>query len=229
MSIKKQLAGVDYRSGSRPKIVDRNTVEYIRPDGTVCIRLHLTDVVATLPNGDVVLNSGGWRTSTTKDRIGQYQRIWQDKNNWYVSHGGATHLFADGITLHPDGTVTGAGKLPDRKLLKAIREYAAAFADALPVSPPSNGDCFGCLFSEVGNESPYSYPLGGGHLLEHIRERYYVPSLLARVLREHRTGALWAAECFGQASGAFLPSFRPQVKRWLVKHLRAVLIEGRKA
>jgi hypothetical protein len=45
-------------------------------------------------------------------------RVWQDKSVWYCGLGELAftpsnqHTFADGITFHPDGSVTGAGASP---------------------------------------------------------------------------------------------------------------------
>ena len=67
------------------------------------VRLHLTDIIETLPDGRVRLNSGGWKTVTTKDRFNKYTpyRVWSDKGTWYVHHEGAKAPFFDGMLL-PD-------------------------------------------------------------------------------------------------------------------------------
>lgn len=50
------------------------------------VRLHNTDVVTVNPDHTWTLNSGGWRTMTTRDRIESYSpvRIIQDRGEWYV-------------------------------------------------------------------------------------------------------------------------------------------------
>lgn len=86
-----------------PKRIANNTFKYARPDGTTVVRLHLTDIIETLPDGRVRLNSGGWKTVTTKDRFNKYTpyRVWSDKGTWYVHHEGAKAPFFDGMLL-PD-------------------------------------------------------------------------------------------------------------------------------
>lgn len=69
--------------------VGNNTYAYIEADGSVSIELHGTKVVVIYPNGLYKLNSGGWRTSTTKDRINKYSpvRVYQRNHTWYVDAG----------------------------------------------------------------------------------------------------------------------------------------------
>lgn len=43
-----------------------------RGSGTYAVRLHSTDVVTINPDGTYALNTGGWLTVTTKDRINDY-------------------------------------------------------------------------------------------------------------------------------------------------------------
>jgi hypothetical protein len=67
--------------------VGNNTFEVVYEDGTRAIRLHRTNVVIFRPDGKFVINSDGWLTRTTKDRINKYCRtisVWQEKGEWYV-------------------------------------------------------------------------------------------------------------------------------------------------
>ena len=69
--------------------VGNNTYAEILPDGSVGIMLHSTYVVKIHPDNSATLNSGGWHTSTTKDRINQYSpvRVYQRKGEWYLDNG----------------------------------------------------------------------------------------------------------------------------------------------
>ena len=65
-----------------------NTVEYGLEDGTLAIRLHDTDIIKWMPNGDIILNSGGWQTRTTKDRFNRFLHtiyVFQSNNIWYIA------------------------------------------------------------------------------------------------------------------------------------------------
>jgi len=62
-----------------------------RENGTVYVRLHSTKVVQIKSDGSVILNSGGWQTSTTKDRINQVlsalnksEGVEQKKFEWFL-------------------------------------------------------------------------------------------------------------------------------------------------
>ena len=104
------------RKGSGQKKLDHNTYAVNRGDH-VAIRLHATDVVKLYPNGDVVLNSGGWDTVTTKDRISRFSpyTIQQKKYVWSIwssRYNDGTYpghrfigLFKDGVRLNSKGKV----------------------------------------------------------------------------------------------------------------------------
>lgn len=86
--------------------VGNNTYAEILPDGSVGIELHSTYVVKIHEDGTYTLNSGGWQTSTTKDRINQYspKRVYQRQFQWYVSWKGASGCtnefpFIDGMVV----------------------------------------------------------------------------------------------------------------------------------
>jgi len=80
---------------------------YLRSRGDdLIVRLHNTDILIAHHDGFVTLNSGGYRTVTTKARISEYLQgtgyhVYQDKKVWYVKTGdGATVVpFEDGIAL----------------------------------------------------------------------------------------------------------------------------------
>ena len=69
--------------------VGNNTYAYIQHDGSVAIELHGTKVVVIYPNGLYKLNTNGWRTSTTKDRINKYSpvRVYQKNYEWFLKDG----------------------------------------------------------------------------------------------------------------------------------------------
>jgi hypothetical protein len=73
-------------------------------DDTFAVKLHHTNVVLIHRDGTYTLNSGGWRTVTTKDRINGYSpaRVWQKAHVWYVNGG---DRFFDGIRVNSAGTV----------------------------------------------------------------------------------------------------------------------------
>jgi hypothetical protein len=78
----------------------------------------------------------------------------------------------------------GAGEDPSkavklaRRAAKFARDYMAAF-DAGKVPAPDAGDCWGCLMVATDGRAPLGGP---NHILDHMKEKYYVPSLLARAI-----------------------------------------------
>jgi hypothetical protein len=68
----------------KSKLVRRNTrlTEYV--DGRRTLRLHATDIITWKPDGTKILNSGGYRTHTTKERLSEYVNIYQKNFKWYI-------------------------------------------------------------------------------------------------------------------------------------------------
>jgi hypothetical protein len=81
--------------------VGNNTYARILENGDVAIRLHNTDVVTINPDNIVTLKTGGWQTSTTKDRINQYSpvRVYQEKYQWFVTIDGKEYPFVEGMVV----------------------------------------------------------------------------------------------------------------------------------
>jgi len=152
-------------------------------------------------------------------------RLGQDKGIWYLYVGAGAGWskeripFVDGIKVNADGKpLNGVDNSADveakkRKLDKQTRDYINGFAaDAVAnggLKNPSNGDCWGCLFhaANAHTQTPYmgfnlatvnvkeSEPMGVDHLLEHFREKYYVPSLLVKAIASRgykNPGVIWA-------------------------------------
>ena len=69
------------------------------------VTYHQTVVVA-FNDKEIVLDSGGWRSATTKQRINQASNqfglnlsVYQSKGDWYVDYQGVTLDFRDGLVL----------------------------------------------------------------------------------------------------------------------------------
>jgi len=191
------MTGVEY---VKSKLVDHNTVEYHCIDGTKVIRLHRTDILVFKLNGDVVLNSGGWQTVVTKERMNKFLPkgwgIYQEKNVWYLSKreywsdpDRKSWVYQDGITILGTGGVVGSSK--DRKKLdkrlKDIKVYVDGFMKKLvarKLPQPGNGDCWFCLFKNKDGKTLGDMDDRSHHILEHFKEKYYVPSLLFNAITE---------------------------------------------
>lgn len=87
---------------SRPSKLAHNTT--IRHEGgDVIVRLHHTDILTVHPDDSFTLNTGGWETTTTKQRLNALlprgYRIFSNSFKWYVSTPSGEIPFYDGMTL----------------------------------------------------------------------------------------------------------------------------------
>lgn len=227
----------EYLSKKQERPLAHNT--RVRREGDdIVVRLHGTDIVFLKPDGAVTLNSGGWQTPTTKERLNLFltsYRLVQENHKWYLYPLGqwnkaARQPFVDFVMVCPNGELVypeGAEPMDEaeaKKLNRAIQKYAKDYAEALvngEVDAPSADDCFYCYGIFVYNNTE--------HLLDHIAEPYYVPSLLnlaneefpghLSILAGDAIARLWANPA------SELPEFqkgitREQVAKLLAKYLR---------
>ena len=229
------------RNKEAGKPVGHNTRLHLLDNGNYAIRFWNTNIVVIRKDGNYVLNSGGWRTMTTKDRINSFAPCLISQTNyiWYVypsvddapnldyndpgydeaweawrEQRRATKypLFEDGIVI--DGTGTPEGWTPEQgarthafeklkaKVDRLANTYVKGYiADVMRqgLQPATMGDCWGCLLvsqqeaehrdyyghdTPVVNNPPVNGIMGVSHLFEHFKEKYYVPSLLVKAIRE---------------------------------------------
>jgi hypothetical protein len=91
---------IDKRGHNRPTKKLKNNTYLTRIDSeTIGVQLHNTIVVTIHSDGTYTLNSGGWQTVTTKQRINEYcpVRVSQRKHQWYV--GDEEMPFKDGMRV----------------------------------------------------------------------------------------------------------------------------------
>lgn len=107
--------------GKRRRKIGNNT--YLEQhDNGIGLRLHATDVVFVTPDNTITVNTDGWWTVTSKDRINSCDmggwRIYQKNNTWYWMNPGtkinvgeltrrdlAYYTYHDGDKILPDGTL----------------------------------------------------------------------------------------------------------------------------
>jgi len=190
------MSGVDCVES---RIVDHNTVEYTRDNGDRVIRLHLTNIVTYRANGTVELNTGGWNTVTTRDRINKQietfgWRMYSEKNEPYLSKGWwhdenrKVYHFHDGITISAR-KVKADGKIYDKEKVKRanawqrrVKRYAKTFTEKLQrgeIPAPGAGDCFFCQLVDTKGVAMGEHG-HADHVHSHVIEKYYVPSLVVR-------------------------------------------------
>lgn len=88
------------RNSNRRK-VGNNTYAEILHDNSVGIMLHSTYVVKIHEDNTYTLQTGGWQTVTTKDRINQYSpvRVYQRNYEWFVKINGKEYPFMEGMVV----------------------------------------------------------------------------------------------------------------------------------
>jgi len=191
----KLLQGRNYSS----RKVGNNTYLKRREDH-IAVLLHATDIISYYPDGRIVLNSGGWQTVTTKARMNEHLDdfwVWQEKRIWYVSPRGQGYnkqvafLYKDGLTIEANRqTIRGAGQNPKnlKQLQKDVAKYVKGYMAALQkgeLPAPSGGDCwYCCLHGEDGQTMGDFSHDRGDHIRQHIKEAYYVPSMIKNAADE---------------------------------------------
>jgi len=190
-----------------------NTKAMLCANDGVGIKLHNTVILLFFRDDSVVLDSGGWQTVTTKERMNRYlpsgYSIYQEQSIWYLSHSDGRVAFADGMRIGRDGKITGEGEDPKVKikLKKQIRAYAKRYMEEFmlgSVPKPSNGDCLLCRFEYP--ESKKHAKQEGSHILEHMKEDYYVPQLLMNAIKHKRAMMSPAAKEYIAAMWAEKPT-----------------------
>jgi len=182
----------DSNGKSMEKRSEGYKTELLRRDkSTIVLRLFEMDIMTWRP-GSLELRAGTWQTRTTSERIRKYLprgfALWSESGLWSLMGSGRTYWWKDGITLHENGKVTGDASALElsnaRRIRRVFRQYAKdymneAMQGELPA--PDSGDCFLCQM-EAQSESPAS----SNHLLSHVEEGYFVPSLLIAALKRER-------------------------------------------
>ena len=185
-----------------------NNTRVQRRGKSIAIKHFDTDIMLFSEN-EIVMDCQGWRSATTKSRLNDNLpspwMVCQEKGVWYLQEGWnneTSYVFKDGITITFGGGygfsdyVSGSGNPNNikklHKLSRQINKYAKNYVKELVngnVPAPSNGDCWGCLLKDENGKTA----LGNDHLISHMDENYYVPSLLMNAIDEFALShiALW--------------------------------------
>lgn len=167
------------------KIIGNNTLEINYKDGSRAIRLHNTDVITFFKNGSFLLNSGGWRTPTTKDRINKHASVYvsQKNNIWYINN---DIIFFDGIRFKADGSLIGKPRkdptIKVNKIKKQIKNFVSLIDSLKEIPQPNNGDCWHCLFKDKNGQTMGDLSKSTDHLKQHIKQKYIHGSLLVNAM-----------------------------------------------
>ena len=102
---------VEYLGGKSSKKIGHNTFVEQIDEFTIGIKYHRTYIVKMDPTGVLTVSTGGWETSTTKERLNQFLgcrnvRIFQKKGEWYIVGTNETLPYQDGMLVLSDGHVS---------------------------------------------------------------------------------------------------------------------------
>lgn len=193
MKTYEQIAGIIKKRAS--KKLARNTYLIRKEDGEFAVRYHDTEIIVWHKDHTATLNTGGWYTVTTKERINRWGpvNVYAVKGVWMVNQ----RIFHDGMTFTEEGvevtdrlfkeeTNEEAKYLhKERQLRKMISRYVKGFCEDIKTKGlgfPEPGDCLMCRLGADG---------GVEHLLSHLQEHYYVRSLLWLAFKEKGYRDVW--------------------------------------
>lgn len=123
--------GLARLKGKSQKKLENNTYLVQVDAETLGVKLHDTIVVYIFKSGIYQLNTGGWKSATTKDRINKYgpARVSQKNGIWYIGEG----IFEDGVRVNSKGKVLTPQRgvqeteSKKRKLDRMVRTYIKGF------------------------------------------------------------------------------------------------------
>lgn len=123
----KQLGIVDYESANRYMQTSKtdylcNNTRLTRlSDDAIGLQLHGHTIVVYHANGDTTLDSCGYRTSTTKDRLNRFTlfTVYQKNWNWFIVTRQAGHYvtssFQSGMRINAMGVIVGGAVYIDQE------------------------------------------------------------------------------------------------------------------
>lgn len=109
---------IAYQSGKYEGVALENNTRLVKRGDSYAVKLHSTYVVVLHPDGSSEIRTGGWQTTTTKNRINKYSphaSIAQLDWAWYINgfrEGGTLYRVAEewtpgygNVRFRPDGTL----------------------------------------------------------------------------------------------------------------------------
>lgn len=215
------------------KKIGNNTYLRRRSDYSIGLQYHATDVVTFTPSG-MVVTSGGWYTTTTKERInwalesvGLY--VYQEKGTWYLQDRQLDRtVFHDGIHMSYQGEISANGQKQSKetehrvRIMKLINAYLRDFS--WDKCGDQGGDCWYCSMCDVKTGEAWGDSVKDtDHLESHLKDKYYMTSLVVNAMKYsgyQDTGIAWFCS----------PEYRDRhdlltVKRAMRKYFKGMLLD----
>lgn len=219
-----------------------NNTYLTRDNDLINVRLHSTNILTFNPDNSVKFNSDGWHTRTTLDRLNKYQdliRIWSFKFVWSFNWNNKPMVFNDNMVIKGKKLI-GAKKNDKKinKLLNKINLFADNYTNNLylgKIEKPGSGDCWYCCMQTNEGQSLGEATKSKDHLLSHLKEKYYVPSLLLNTMKFAKLDnwqpylyllhCLWYKNDINEANSNNFSLFaKDQIKKSIKKYLRFQLL-----
>lgn len=232
---------------SKSRKVANNTYLERRPGGDIAVRLHATDVVTFHADGTATLNSGGWLTVTTKERINRYLPsgivLHSVKGRWFLAysgHGehdaaGEWHYvpserpsvpFIDGITIDlATLDVIDGAPLPCDVAAEDSENEAMRKAVAKYVANTTAADIVRAFENSAGDCMICNWPgreSEADHLRLHVDEQYVMYSLTRNAVTERgfmNPGVILHMIYSAAQSGQVDRIYKDSMRKYLRKHL----------
>jgi len=205
-----------------------NNTYLVRNSDNLALRYHNTDVVKFYPNGNIVLDNGGWYTSTTKERINYVLPnpfyLTQSKGVWYI-HNRDTHTdfrFNPGMIIKANGSIKGAipdNQKADRQYKAKVKAYSQLCANTIPLDKPDAGDCWYCYMVTQDGQSLGDAFKDTEHLDSHIEESYIVPSLVYHALKQYGNTDFIMSLVFNNPNKAMLDIAKQRVQKSVYRYI----------
>lgn len=228
------------RCKDRRKVANNTWLER-HDDGAIAVRLHDTDVVTYHPAGGFTLDSGGWRTVTTKERMSRFTDIsvsqtagewfisepnpafdrsirWPDTGNEGVPYWLESFPYADGATRLPDGTWRGVPAPDEMDALRSrnrkTKRQITKFVKSITAE-----QIVTAWEDTAGDCFLCRFPGQPTCLQSHLDEGYFHATLASRAVgNDYVMSMIYGAAKRGQVSD--------MLTRKLAAYLRKNLLEG---
>jgi hypothetical protein len=235
------------RCKDRRKVANNTWLER-HDNGDIAVRLHATDVVVYHPDESVTLNTGGWYSVTTKERMNRFTdfSVHSVKGEWYVNIRNPDYVYlaydpdnspnpaqqpywsepatpyADSMTWHGDHWTGAPG--PDevkveRARRKALTKEIKAFVSGITAEQIVD------QFEDPGGDCFVCRCGQTSCLLSHVDERYFHAALARNAIaaKGYRSPDVIMSMAYGDAKRGKVDDL---LTRSLTSFLKKNLIEG---
>jgi len=93
-----------FMRGRQSRVIGSNTRLVRDTNDTISVYHHRTPIVSYEDNGEIVVDTGGYHSMSTKVRVNEFSplHVWQKDHQWYYSLGDEeTGEFEDGLAIKP--------------------------------------------------------------------------------------------------------------------------------